>query len=157
MLLSPVLPFTVLALAVRPFMSWLSLRFYKAVYTSASFILLLLYIGSFMWLMVKTEALFSGSNGCSLPFPSFCFCTAFHRKRVSALPKREWSMTSSGDWLLRITKLEGTAYDWSHCLVAPMQIATVAIWRPVSIETSHWFLAPDYRLLLAQNSPLSRL
>jgi len=29
----------------------------------------------------------------------------------------------SGDWSLRITKLEGTAYDWSHCLVAPVQIA----------------------------------
>jgi len=32
-------------------------------------------------------------------------------------------MTPSGDWSLRITKLEGTAYDWSHCLVAPVQIA----------------------------------
>jgi len=60
--------------------------------------------------------------------------TSFHRRsasrygssvlgRVSALPKREWSMTPSGDWSLRITKLEGTAYDWSHCLVAPVQIA----------------------------------
>jgi len=45
------------------------------------------------------------------------------RCQMSALPKREWSMIPSGDWSLRTTKLEGTAYDWSHCLVAPVQIA----------------------------------
>lgn len=45
------------------------------------------------------------------------------RCQMSALPKREWSMTPSGDWSLRMTKLGGTAYDWSHCLVAPVQTA----------------------------------
>ncbi len=76
-LLSSVLPFTVLALAVRPFTSWLSLRFHRAVSTSASFILLLFIYWKFHVTDRQKRSPFFGVKRMPTSFPSFCFCLPF--------------------------------------------------------------------------------
>ncbi len=139
-------------------MSWLSLRFYKAVYTSASFILLLFIYWKFHVIDGQNRSLIFRVKRMLTSFPIFLLlycllpqagtCSSWFQRSRASVSLTEAGMVYDIEWWLVTKDYEAERNSlWlvtlSDSFCANCSQSTVAIWRPVSIETSHWFLAPD--------------